>query len=271
MSAPTITQHWLQLDDPAVVPRISGEVYALGDLHGAFERMERLIEKYGLNDAHIIVLGDIGLGFFPMEETEDLEALNERCRVAHTTLWFLRGNHDDPSYWQEPKKSQFETTYSNIRLLAQGPLWVNDELHYAFPGGVTVDRERRIRYELAGHGKQHWEGNEVVFNEVLPSPKPKIKCVLAHTGHVPPTNSRGLVDFFCTWDDKLEEDLDKEQQVVDKVINTLHPDWYIYGHFHNHWKAVQSTPKQLTLDIMELVRLDYDELEGKSKTWTASS
>ena len=87
--------------------------YVVGDIHGHFDIIKNQIKTYKITDSVIIFAGDIGLGFEKTEHYKQIfPKLNKVMKMQGNVLLFVRGNHDDPSYFQEEK-----INYSNIKSI----------------------------------------------------------------------------------------------------------------------------------------------------------
>ena len=72
-----------------------------GDIHGEFTQLVfKCCVQYGMTDTLIIVAGDCGFGF---EREGYYEGVYKRCSArlskANNWLLFVRGNHDNPAYF----------------------------------------------------------------------------------------------------------------------------------------------------------------------------
>lgn len=242
-----ITKYWRDLDN---APRITDTVYVCGDIHREFGLLGVTIDKNKIHDATVIVLGDVGLGFLVDFEDRDLANLHTVLAKNSVTVWFIRGNHDNPIYWEGEKREDLEFAYPHIKLPQQGPVWINDQLFYILPGAVSIDRCHRTL------GYSCWEGDEAFFNDRLPENIPAVKGILGHTGPTPPGLSTYLVDHYMMLDPTLEASLVEERRAVTRAIRTLNPEWYIYGHYHVSRTVTDTDPKLRVLAPHEVRRLD---------------
>lgn len=76
-------------------------IIACGDVHGEFKALAEKITEYGISDATVVVAGDCGFGFEPWRFYDRLyrERLHTRLEQANVLLLMVRGNHDDPRYF----------------------------------------------------------------------------------------------------------------------------------------------------------------------------
>ena len=90
----------------------------------------------------MIFCGDFGFGFSsPQHETEELLKSNNICQEFNVKCYVLRGNHDDPSYYNtdEPK-----INLSNIKTISDYTIIQTPEHNILCVGGaISVDRVNR--------------------------------------------------------------------------------------------------------------------------------
>ena len=72
-----------------------------GDIHGDFNQLVfKLCIQYQLTDTLLIVAGDCGFGFEKKEYYEQMVRRNtKRMNQANNWIVFVRGNHDNPAYF----------------------------------------------------------------------------------------------------------------------------------------------------------------------------
>ena len=72
-----------------------------GDIHGDFNQLVfKLCIQYKLTDTLLIVAGDCGFGFEKKEYYEQMIRRNaKRMNQANNWIVFVRGNHDNPAYF----------------------------------------------------------------------------------------------------------------------------------------------------------------------------
>jgi len=80
---------------------------SLGDTHGDNMKIApTLLQKYHLDNNQetkgILHVGDFGMGFTKLNgEKTYLKLLNDRLKKYNTYLYVVRGNHDDPQYFND--------------------------------------------------------------------------------------------------------------------------------------------------------------------------
>ena len=237
------------------------QVVVCGDIHGAFETLVyRTSFQYAMTDTVIIVAGDCGFGFerFGYYGMVYVKVLN-RLLEANNWIVFMRGNHDDPSYFQDEKISyeRFRCVpdYSIIKACGLDILCVG--------GGVSIDRMARQREAARNIRKKtatYWADEMPVFDEAKIeeiSDYCLIDTVVTHTApsFCPLLDKNGLRGW-AAYDSQLLVDCDMERTTMDRLYRTLkengHPvyKWY-YGHFHQKWFWKYEDTDFKMLDIME--------------------
>lgn len=242
-----------------------------GDIHGDFVPLVyEICVRYGMRDALVIVAGDCGLGF---EKTGAYDNVFRRIqrRLIQNNCWIamVRGNHDDPAYF-EPQKdgktlirhSRWCTIpdYSIIQACGRTILCVG--------GAISVDRQVRLREMVRHPGKvYYWENEAPLYNQnALDEIKMQGLCVDTIVTHTAPSfcefrSKEGL----ATWaqnDPQLIEDCNAERASMDAIMAHVKRDghplerWY-YGHFHNSWHSEIDGVWYKMLDIMELLEVPF--------------
>ena len=238
-----------------------------GDVHGDFNQLVfKCCIQYGMTDTLIIVAGDCGFGFEKQGYYENVYRRNrERLSKANNRILFVRGNHDNPAYFNEfPIKQSCWMTipdYAVVRACGHVILCVG--------GAVSVDRYYRIsdlQYHLPNQDEPlarniYWRNECPVFdvdkldeiNEYF-----AIDTVITHTApsFCELISKNGLANW-AIYDEDLVDDVKRERKVMDQLLDYLkskgHPlrHWY-YGHFHQSWHQEIDGVQYNMLDIMEL-------------------
>lgn len=228
-------------------------VVVCGDIHGEFENLVyQCCVQYKLRDTLIIVAGDCGFGFDNhINTTEGIVPLLRRLIRANCWLAFVRGNHDNPAYFDGEHFSdadRFGTIpdYSILTACGHQILCVG--------GAVSIDRDNRT------DGKDWW------MNEG-PALRPDLMAEIARKGFRIDMVVTHTAPSFCEFvtppagiDAMLLADIRHERDVMDGLLAHLHHDghplrrWF-YGHFHSSWNAELDGVVFTMLNCMELKQL----------------
>lgn len=250
------------------------QIIVSGDIHGDFKNIVyKLCIQYGCTDTLLIVAGDCGFGFEKPGYYETIyNQVAGRLRKANNWVLFIRGNHDDPSYFSEEKVAykrwRCVPDYSIIQACGHNILCVG--------GATSIDRHMRKDENARRRGRGHtetavwWPNEAPVYDEdalvFIPMELP-IDTVVSHTGpsFCELSSHRGL-HSWAVLDPVLIDDVTRERDVLDKVFNTLkeheHPlgRWF-YGHFHQSWTGQRDGVLFSMLDIEE-----FKEIPANTET-----
>jgi len=242
-----------------------------GDIHGEFRQLVYNIKRLSITDAVVVVAGDCGIGFEKPEYYNQLyNRISASLEKLNVKLLLIRGNHDDPAYFDGNRINfPFMTAlpdYSVLQFNGKNALCVG--------GGISVDRAPRIRNMWFSNAKGekrspvYWEDEQVVFDELkldeLSSEGILIHAVIAHTApsFCFPTTKAGVAGWLMN-DTTLERDLDIERGTMDKLfaylIENKQPigDWF-YGHFHGSVNEFIRDVRFCLLDIQEIKEMWSD-------------
>ena len=225
---------------------------ATGDLHGYFNSFMSMIKRYEMNDTCVIVCGDCGLGFYKDGYYKTMfKKLEDMCRKRNVTVVFVRGNHDDPSY--------FNTGKANTKhIIAVPDYTVINGSTLCVGGATSIDRKIRLsqmaseeRHYRQFHPfaaeaeikencrKCYWPNEQPFFDidkmDEIKANGLQIRTVITHTcpSFCYPTTKDGIKEWLQE-DDQLEADILYERNEMDKLyrklVNDGHPvtQWF-YG------------------------------------------
>ena len=123
-------------------------IVASGDIHGDFIQLVfKLCVQYQMKDTILIVAGDCG--FEKKESYENMVKQNvKRMNEANNWIVFIRGNHDNPAYFDgytfKYKRFIAIPDYTILQARSHTVLCVG--------GGISIDRQYRL---------QAWEKKQV--------------------------------------------------------------------------------------------------------------
>lgn len=219
----------------------------LGDLHGNFSLIHQYVKNYDIKDAHIIQVGDFGVGFALLDkERRALGMFHDLFVKNNVIVWAIRGNHDFKPYFDNDPFG-----FSNIRLVPDYTvLELEGKKILCVGGAVSVDREwrytgaqRRGEFNVMP-GQSWWKDEVFVLEKEKVVDLKGINIVVTHTcpSYCPPDNTFGFGSFVegiirDTGDVGLKTDLNVERQAMNDLfhylkINGNNIDNHYYGHFH---------------------------------------
>lgn len=230
-----------------------------GDIHGEFlSVVYKLCIQYQMTDTLLIVAGDCGFGF-EKPGYYDLIYKKASSKLSKANNWvvMIRGNHDDPSYYNEKKinHKRFMTIpdYSVISACGHNILCIG--------GAISIDRSYRIKMMNQKHGiKLYWPDEAPYYDSDaldLISQSLKIDTIVTHTA--PSFCELMTKNGLTSWaraDESLLEDCTRERSTMDMILIHLiekkHPlcRWF-YGHFHQSWNSIIDDITYSMLDIEE--------------------
>ena len=113
-----------------------------GDIHGDFNQLVfKLCIQYQLTDTLLIVAGDCGFGFEKREYYEQMVRRNaKRMNQANNWIVFVRGNHDNPVYFDGAK-------FNYKRFIAVPDYTILQACNHTIlcvGGAISIDRIFRI-------------------------------------------------------------------------------------------------------------------------------
>ena len=227
---------------------LQGTVRLVGDIHGK----PHAIPANPEHADHIILLGDIGLGFRPNTDNEPFNEAVEEGRTEellelihkyaikgaggneNVQIWLLRGNHDNPGYWNgssECAKNVYENVNLdelNIHLLQDEFITINGKKWFVFGGGVSVDVAIRT------DGFDYWH-DEIIsdFADITPE---HVEGILSHVGTKPPcvekTPNAFIEKIIERTGPQLHAAIARENSILESLYTKFTPSRWIYAHWH---------------------------------------
>ena len=236
------------------------EAYVAGDIHGDFDKLIRKIKHDKIEDSLIIVAGDCGFGF---EERIYYDNTYKYCGPSlekhNNIVLFMRGNHDDPSYFSEDPLTRF--FYDRMQCVPDySVITINGSRNLLCIGGaLSVDRK------LRKENVSWWAGESAVKNDEeidkLTAEGTEIDTVIAHNcpSFCEPTEKKSL-HYFSMLDENILEDCDMERKMFDDILTKITTSQsglrnWLYGHYHKSWEKEISGITFTMLSIMELKKI----------------
>lgn len=238
----------------------------LGDLHGNFNVIHQYIDLYDIKDAHIIQVGDFGVGFTTLEkEKRMLEMYHHKLVKRNVIVWAIRGNHDYKPYFDNDPFG-----FTNIKLVKDYTvLNLCDKNILCIGGAVSVDRTWRMTSNQKngihdGKDLKSWWPDEVYdFNIEKLGQFRDIDIVVTHSApdYCPIDNTFGFGPFVegiikNNNDTELRTDLLVERNQLTQTFQILLENndikFHYYGHFHRSDTINMYGVKHRLLNVNEL-------------------
>ena len=134
---------------------MSKPIFITGDNHGKYDVLFRFIEAYDIRDCILIHVGDGGIGFISAEKQQrQFEHYNDRFKSRGIEYLSIRGNHDDPAYFDG------SVNLSHFKLLPDYHTQIINDEKFLFVGGA-ISIDRKIRKE----GFSYWKDEPFVLDK----------------------------------------------------------------------------------------------------------
>lgn len=221
------------------------DLYLCGDVHGEFNSLFH-ISSFPHSD--VIVLGDFGMGF-DKSFNSFYEKFEKRLEKNDITFYVMRGNHDDPSYFDGTYDKPRVKFIKDYEILELGGLKI-----LPIGGATSIDIDWRIdknkEYEHYGSSRRVWWENEGVQEIPLRKLPKVVDLVISHTA---PIQFEPIP--FRTDDVSLEQykKILSERKYLGTVLDNIKTDYWYYGHFHTSICRSYNEMLYKGLNILEIV------------------
>lgn len=241
----------------------------LGDLHGEFSKLSYFFKNINaiikddedamlnFTNACFVVCGDCGFGFHKPKYYEDiLNKLQKIIEPQNNILIFVRGNHDDPSYFNT---DNYGFNFSNIKFSNDySVLLTENSTSLCIGGAVSVDRSWRKnhnsylnRFTQKPKSIIYWDDEPVKkdesFIEDLRNSNIKVDSIISHTFpmSLTDTGSEYTNNDWLDADAELLNDITAEWDYLTKIYNRLNDEtnikWWVFGHYHRPMAKFNTT------------------------------
>jgi DNA repair exonuclease SbcCD nuclease subunit len=232
-------------------------ILAIGDVHGQWNIFNHFLRLRNLSNCAIIVAGDFGIGFnTARKEMKRLNYLNEMMKNRDSCVFAVRGNHDDPMYFDGRSDMEHVKLVQDYTVLE-----LNDLKILCVGGAVSIDRINRTSYT---HNKgRNWWKNETFYLDVNKAESMRnIDVVVTHSSpHFAFPHVKGELDYWSKLDDLVESDCKKEREDISKLYYALKPNntikKWIHGHFHARNTLPYEDTEFVSLCINEFYEIKF--------------
>ena len=262
-------------------------VVVCGDIHGKFDELVyRITTLYGMTDTVVIVAGDCGFGFHRRGYYDTVyERLQPKLEKANCRVVFVRGNHDNPAYFDgevvNKKRWIAVPDYSFVSACGKRILCVG--------GATSVDRYNRESYKpvfdqngnegprkrigishidkMTNFDPADWWPYETPYYDesILSSVDRTGRTFDTVVSHIPPSMCEDVtpptwLSYLVENDPTLTDDMKRDRETMDALLHYLrwycHPirNW-LYGHYHHSWNAEIDGIHYTMLKTMEMKEL----------------
>lgn len=237
-------------------------LYVCGDIHGEFAELITNIERYGIQNSAVILLGDCGFGFHNPGYYPHIynKKLKKKLDKYNNIILCIRGNHDDPRYYDDPEfipdLPRIKTLPSNtlLKVLGYNILCIG--------GAISIDRVDRIEDDKKRpnlkHPLSYWENERIDYIEDIESINCRVDIVLSHTAPIsydPPLFRDSKMD------EELWEDILESRNYLEKINSGIKPKRWYYGHFHNSYSGSTGCTVWRCLSELEILEIPEKEKE----------
>ena len=202
-----------------------------GDTHGNWKPLFSSISQYDIRDRAIIIAGDCGFGFnYHDKEVKTVKYLNKSFVARNNQLYLLRGNHDNPHYWNAGNLS-----HGNIHFVPDYSILPIEGHNVLFLGGaISIDRlERKL-------GLSYWINEPFILDLDKLATIRDVDVVVSHScpNFCYPLGQNGIPNYWHQRDIGLLELVIKERNDLAKAYDKLSENnkisLWAYGHFHEY-------------------------------------
>ena len=208
---------------------MKNDLYVVGDVHGQYkELIFRITQKYKIQDAHIVVLGDFGIGFD--KTMPDLYKWSEKkLEDQNIEINVLRGNHDNPEYFDG------EHDYPRLKFLKDHETYnlANHDV-YIIGGANSTDIEYTDELGRKKHrieGEDWWPEEDIIRKKELPL---RVDIIATHSAPL------AFDPIPQRYDNVTEAQYNKileERKYLDHVLKEINADYWYYGHYHSSFSG----------------------------------
>ncbi len=245
-------------------------MYFLGDTH-SIRPIFTIVDKYKLESENIVHVGDLGLGFQEIRrDVENLILLDEMLIQNNIELYSVRGNHDNPIFWDKSKGLNLPK-FHNLHLMDDYTVETIDKKNVLFVGG-SISIDRQIRKDEPPYPT--WWKDEV-FNyddekiKKICEKYENIDIVVTHSAPnfaYPQSDNVGIVNDWhsveAAYGNDLKYELKEERSDHTQLYDDLATErgykikHWIYGHFHSSKRALINGTEFKLLNINELYKVN---------------
>lgn len=235
----------------------------MGDVHGDWDGIIATLDHFEIRNCNIFQLGDFGIGL-KLKEHEDLSLtdLNDCLKEFNIHLYVIRGNHDDPKYFDGNY-----TKWSHITFVKDYSIFTLCDMNILCVGGaISIDRKEadfinsmgeKTKWKGRIEGFDYWKDEIFVLKSDILKEMSGIDVVLTHSA---PSSFFPLgTGVLNPKDPELYYDVIKERSDLDTMYQILRENndikYWCYGHFHKGNIEYIHNTKIVLMNILAAYRL----------------
>ena len=236
------------------------DLYFSGDIHGDIRTLVwKLTQEYRIEDANVVILGDIGFGGFCKKRYYDniYKRVHNKLEKNNICLYGIAGNHDERSWFTT------ENNYPRFKFLQDHEVVnLSGQSIYSIYGATSTDNEWREKYnkksEKYGSSKRVWWNDEDVVKKYKDLPN-RVDIIISHCAPISfePIATRFSGESLETYERDLEN-----RRYLDYVFQNVRHNYWYYGHYHDSITGSLEGTIYKCLDIMEIYQFinpkDYE-------------
>lgn len=246
---------------------IENKLYTCGDIHGNGDALSWKVQYHNLKDCTLILLGDVGI--FRYRDYKHYKFLDETCRQLNITIYALRGNHDNPGFFndrQNPIISRFWSKFTNIKPLSDFDVLVYQNKHILIlPGAISRDRCTRKSWRSTHiNVYDYYRGGDWWAKETihpLIDVDVPIDAIMSHNGPRIDFDGNRVPDTFKEQDPHVESDLKEEQTKLYEALDKYKPSTWWFGHYHISFIYKLNNTMCRIMDIEEIDEFKFELCE----------
>jgi len=200
----------------------------IGDCHGKIGRLLDVVNEAD-GDAHVVQLGDMGLGF----SFVNLPVIDE---YAHKRWFrFIRGNHDSPQHCYGHQNYLGDFGYNEFLRM----FWVS--------GAFSVDHAQRRARMAAGSSPIWWPDEELDDRSLQDARKlyAEMKPEIVTTHEAPAFIGKKMLDKLVIngRESKVECFNSRTAAALESLYSIHQPRYWLFGHYHLDFEIEHNNTK----------------------------
>lgn len=224
-----------------------------GDIHGELRKLVwSLVYMKKISNANIICLGDFGIGFSKPKHMDLLyQKISGRLEKNNLTIYTIRGNHDDPKYFDgahDYSRLKFIKDYEILELSGYRILPIG--------GASSVDKEWRAKFNekmlrVGSEKRSWWDGERPTQVPVKQFPN-NVDIIISHEA---PLSFDPVVVRESGLSEEIYNNILEDRHYLDTVLKEVVAKYWFHGHYHKSTSGNYGDLLYRGLDIDELYYL----------------